>query len=140
MKDIETQKQFIELRSKGISFDSISKTINISKPTLLKWSKMFEDDINDMERIQIQEMKENMLIAKKHRLEMLSNIIKEINTEIKEQPVLLSYDKLVKLSLKIFQQLDREEYYDFKKSLLLKNKTDSEEKQQSKEDIKVEDN
>ncbi len=38
MKSHEKEK-FIQLRAKGLSFDKISKELNISKPPLLKWNE-----------------------------------------------------------------------------------------------------
>jgi hypothetical protein len=122
MKDLEIQKQFIELRSKGFSFDSISKTINVSKPVLINWAKMFETEISDLQKLELDDMKDTLLIAKKHRLELLSGMLDEIKSQMKEQPLLLSYAGLVKLSLKIIQQLDRAEYYDFKKNMIVNRK------------------
>jgi transposase len=128
MKDHEIQNQFIELKAKGHSFDTIAKSLNLGKSTLLRWNKKFEKDISDLEKIELSELKAKFLVAKKHRIELLSEMLNEIKTELKEQPVLLSYDKLVKLSLKIIQQFDCSEYYDFKKSIILnKNKENEEE-------------
>lgn len=39
MKTIDDKNQFVELRAKGYSFDKISKKLNISKSTLIEWSK-----------------------------------------------------------------------------------------------------
>ena len=136
MKDLESQKQFIEMKSKGLSFDSIAKELNLSKSTLLRWNKKFEKEILELEKIELSEIKEKLLVAKKHRIEFLSEMLGEIKTEMKEQPLLLSYDKLVKLSLKIIQQFDRSEYYDFKKSIILNNNNnDTEETEVSEETV-----
>ena len=43
--NIEKQQKFIELRAEGLSFDEIAKRVNISKPTLIKWSKELKDKI-----------------------------------------------------------------------------------------------
>ena len=40
-------QQFIELRSEGSSFRAISKELNISLPTLVKWSRQFAAEISD---------------------------------------------------------------------------------------------
>lgn len=48
---IEKQQRFIELRAEGLSFDEIAKKVNISKPTLIKWSKEFKDKIEEVTQI-----------------------------------------------------------------------------------------
>ena len=48
MKDTAQKEKFIQLRAKGLSFDKISKEINTSKPTLLKWSEELEGEIANL--------------------------------------------------------------------------------------------
>ena len=38
-------QEFIKLRARGLSFDKISKQINVSKPTLIRWSRKFSAEI-----------------------------------------------------------------------------------------------
>ena len=40
-KTNKDRTNFIELRAQGFSFEKISKELNISKPTLMKWEKHF---------------------------------------------------------------------------------------------------
>ena len=49
--NIEKQQKFIELRAEGLSFDEIAKRVNISKPTLIKWSKELKDKIDEVTQI-----------------------------------------------------------------------------------------
>ena len=49
--NIEKQQKFIELRAEGLSFDEIAKKVNISKPTLIKWSKELKDKIDEVTQI-----------------------------------------------------------------------------------------
>lgn len=52
MAATKSQKQkFISLRAEGFSFDEISKRIKISKPTLIKWGKEFENEIREIRKI-----------------------------------------------------------------------------------------
>ena len=45
MKDLQTKEKFIELRARGLSFNKIAEEIEVSKPTLLKWSSEFSEEI-----------------------------------------------------------------------------------------------
>ena len=48
MAKIEKQNKFVELRAEGMSFAEISKAINVSKPTLIKWSKELKEKIEEI--------------------------------------------------------------------------------------------
>ena len=122
MYDTETQNKFIELRSLGNTYDSISKTLNVNKSTLVEWNKMFEKDVLELKKIQFEEIKEKLLASKKHRIETFSEIFSEVKSQVKEQPVLMSYEKLVMLLMKISQYFDRSEFSDFKMSYFLNQK------------------
>ena len=45
----DKQQQFIILRAENISFDKISNDLKVSKPTLIQWSKLFQDDIKALQ-------------------------------------------------------------------------------------------
>jgi len=54
----DKQKKFILLRADGLSFDKIAKELKISKSTLIQWSRLYQDDIKDLEFISMQKIKE----------------------------------------------------------------------------------
>ncbi len=56
------KEKFIELKAFGLSFDKIAAAINVSKPTLLKWSQEFEKEIAAEEYIKAE------ALVQKHRL------------------------------------------------------------------------
>lgn len=43
-------REFIRRRAEGYSFGEISKQINVSKPTLIKWSRKFREEIATEEK------------------------------------------------------------------------------------------
>lgn len=49
MEKNSKQLKFITLRADGLSFDKIAKQLNTSKVTLIQWSKLFEEDIKDLQ-------------------------------------------------------------------------------------------
>lgn len=50
MQEMNTkQREFISLRADGLSFDKIATKLKTSKPTLIQWSKLFEDEIKDLQ-------------------------------------------------------------------------------------------
>jgi orotate phosphoribosyltransferase-like protein len=48
MKEMQCKEKFIELRSQGLSFEKISKEINVSKPTLIKWNQEYSQEISNL--------------------------------------------------------------------------------------------
>ena len=43
------QREFILLRADGISFDKIATQLKVSKASLIQWSKLFEDEIKEIQ-------------------------------------------------------------------------------------------
>lgn len=43
------QREFIILRVDGLSFDKITTKLKVSKATLVQWSKLFEDEIKEIQ-------------------------------------------------------------------------------------------
>ena len=49
MEMTKTQREFILLRADGISFDKIAIQLKVSKASLIQWSKLFEDEIKEIQ-------------------------------------------------------------------------------------------
>lgn len=45
----DKQQKFILLRADGISFDKIAIQLKVSKASLIQWSKLFEDEIKEIQ-------------------------------------------------------------------------------------------
>jgi hypothetical protein len=48
MKDEATVQKFIELRAQGVSFDRIGDQLQVSKPTLIEWSRCHQHLIQNL--------------------------------------------------------------------------------------------
>ena len=49
MEMTKQQREFILLRADGISFDKIATQLKVSKATLIQWSKLFENEIKEIQ-------------------------------------------------------------------------------------------
>ena len=80
----EKKNRFIELRSKGYSFESISKKVHVSKKTLIEWSKCLKTDIENAKA-----MIRDTYIEKFKKLNKLrSNVLNELEAmDLKKVPV-----------------------------------------------------
>ena len=74
------QEIFIRLRAEGVSFDKISEKIEVSKPTLLKWSVDYSEDITREKFYYIQEMLSEYNLHRKQRIEKLLKLLDKVNT------------------------------------------------------------
>lgn len=76
------QREFILFRADGISFDKIATKLKTSKPTLIQWSKLFEDDIKDLQFQAFIKIKESYNAKKKDRYETLLKQLEKIDDSI----------------------------------------------------------
>ncbi len=49
MEMTKQQREFILLRADGVSFDKIATKLKVSKASLIQWSKLFEDEIKEIQ-------------------------------------------------------------------------------------------
>jgi len=106
--NIEKQQKFMTLRAEGKSFDIIANKINVSKPTLIKWSKDFKNQIVELSKT----IEEQFLIEQKIKRTMRA---KKVSDELDEAYAALSktdYKNMSKKDLiitieKLEQKLDR---------------------------------
>ncbi len=76
------KEKFIELRAEGLSFDSISEKLKISKPTLLKMGAELDNEISNFRYLIYDTMLEQYKLSLKHKVEVLCKQIEKVNTEI----------------------------------------------------------
>lgn len=102
-----TQTKFILLRSDGISFDKIAKELKVSKVTLIQWSKLFEDDIKELQFLAMVEIKKQYsnTVAKRYetllqQLDKIDNAI--LNADLKEE----SLKDLIQLQQHTYSQIE----------------------------------
>ena len=102
-----TQTKFILLRSDGISFDKIAKELKVSKVTLIQWSKLFEDDIKELQFLAMVEIKKQYsnTVAKRYetllqQLDKIDNAI--LNADLREE----SLKDLIQLQQHTYSQIE----------------------------------
>ena len=85
MEMTKPQREFILLRADGISFDKIATQLKVSKGSLIQWSKLFEDEIKEIQfepPIKIKELHSfNTQSRYKTLLEQLT-IIDDVHTPV----------------------------------------------------------
>jgi hypothetical protein len=82
MNDVETQQRFVFLRSQGWSFNRIAVELNVSKPTLIKWSRQFQFEIANLRSTETEALAERIFRQRHERWEALAHQLKRLEEEI----------------------------------------------------------
>ncbi len=85
MNDDQTIKRFILLRSQGWSFNQIAAELNISKPTLIKWSRQHQFEISNLRATETEAMAERIFGARQQRWEKLAAQLRKVEEEIERR-------------------------------------------------------
>ena len=107
MKITAKQMEFITLRAENISFDKISKQLKISKTTLIQWSKLFEDNIKELQFLVMVEIKKRYSNTVAKRYETLLQQLDKIDKAILEADLLETPLKdLIQLQQHTYSQIE----------------------------------
>ena len=82
MKDQETQQRFIELRSQGWSFNRIAAELNVSKRTLINWSRKFRFELQNLRAIELEALREKLIATAEMRARALAHELTRIQIEL----------------------------------------------------------
>ena len=101
------QMEFITLRADGLSFDKIAKQLKVSKVTLIQWSKLFEDDIKELQFLAMVEIKKRYSNTVAKRYETLLQQLDKIDKAILEADLLETPLKdLIQLQQHTYSQIE----------------------------------
>ncbi|MEI6040029.1 MAG: hypothetical protein WCP93_01620 [Candidatus Berkelbacteria bacterium] len=82
MQDLTKKQQFVELRAKGKSFAKISDELEVSKTTLIDWSKDLAEEITNLKQIELESIREQYKISREHRIKLYSEQLELIRGEL----------------------------------------------------------
>lgn len=100
----DVKNQFVELRVKGLSYDKIAQELQVTKQTLINWSKEYKYDILNLRKIEKEALLDRLELSEKARLERLSEILKKAYTELISRDLSkVSTEKLYDLVLKYME-------------------------------------
>jgi len=93
-KTMEQKEQFIQLRAKGLSFDKIAEELEVSKPTLLKWSGEFLEEVAEAQFHELDNLLNEYKVHRRNRFEKNCKLLNAVYEELEKRT-----DKLQKLSV-----------------------------------------
>jgi transposase len=100
MKSRRTIEHFIELRALGKSYDEIVKKTGVSKPTLIKWGNIHNNEIEEAKRLLTKKLAEKIAVKNSELINGIAENLKRAmisktgSEEVKNKFVEKSYKRL----------------------------------------------
>jgi hypothetical protein len=108
MKDQETIQKFIELRSQGWTYARLMAELNVSKPTLINWSRKFQFQIQNLRAIELEALASKWLSTVTDHVNGLGQQLQKVEAELAGREVKdLSTAQLYGLAQKLRRQLQQ---------------------------------
>ncbi len=82
MKDQNVKEKFVELRARGWSFNRIAEELEVSKQTLINWSREFNLEIRNRRSIEYETLLEQHAMTREKRIEMVGQLLKRMTEEL----------------------------------------------------------
>ena len=106
MYDDKVVQRFIELRASGWSYDRLVTELNVSKPTLIKWSRKHQFEIQNLKAIEMEGIREKWLASVNDQVAALGAQLHRIEAEIpKRNPSDLTTSQLFFLAHALRRQI-----------------------------------
>src|ERR1051325_4764325 len=109
MHDGQVQQRFVHLRSQGCSFARIASVLNVSKQTLINFSRKFQFEIQNLRAIELEALQEQPVATREVRARALGEQLAKVQQELKKRDVAeLFTSRLYSLADSLRQQILRE--------------------------------
>ena len=106
MKDQETQQKFVDLRTQGRSFARIAEELQVSKRTLIEWSRKFQFEIQNQRAIELEALRERYVAGREEEVRQLGERLREVEAELATRQVAeLSTPRLFSLAGSLRREL-----------------------------------
>lgn len=110
MKDMSEKERFIERRAEGWSFDRIASELNLSKQTLINWSREFQLEIANLKALRLDSLRERYAVGQAKRVELFGKTLDRLDQELAKRDFdNVSTEKLSDLKLKYLGALRHED-------------------------------
>ena len=102
----ETQQKFIELRSQGWTYVRIAQELNVTKRTLITWSRKFRYDIQNQRAMELEAIHAKFLSTREERMQKLGEQLKVVQAELDKRDISeLSTPRLFSLAAQIRREI-----------------------------------
>jgi len=108
MHDDNTVQRFIELRTQGWSYARLMTELNVSKPTLIAWSRKHQFQIQNLKAIELEALGEKWLASTADRVNALGEQLRQVERELGQRNVGdLTTPQLHSLARSLRRQIER---------------------------------
>ena len=108
MKDQETVEKFIELRAQGWTYARLVTELNVSKPTLIAWSRKHQFQIQNLKVIELEALSEKWLASTTDRVNALGEQLRKVDAELAtREPAALTTPQLFALARNLRRQIEQ---------------------------------
>ena len=87
MHDSETVQRFIERRVQGWTYARLMTELNVSKPTLIAWSRKHQFQIQNLKAIELEALREKWLATTTERVNALGEQLRKVEAELAKRDV-----------------------------------------------------
>lgn len=109
MYDKTVTDRFITLRSQGMTLAKIMQELNVSKPTLIGWSRKFRFEIQNARVIELEALRDQWLNGVSDRVNGLGEQLKKAEAELaKRDLTALSTPQLFTLASALRKRIEHE--------------------------------
>jgi hypothetical protein len=81
----ETCQKFIELRAQGWSYARLMTELNVTKPTLIAWSRKHQFQIQNLKTIELEALGEKWLASVTDRVNGLGEQLRKVDAELSQR-------------------------------------------------------
>jgi hypothetical protein len=108
MHDPQTVQKFIQLRAQDWTYARLITELNVSKPTLIAWSRKHQFEINNFKAIEQEALREKWLSSTAQRVNALGEQLRKTETELNQRDLTaLTTPQLFALARSLRAQIER---------------------------------
>ena len=106
MFDKETEDQFILLRSQGMTFNDIADKLNVSRSTLMNWSRKLHFEIANQRAMNLEQLQQKYLKTCADQINALGERLRAVEAELQKRDLAdLSTASLIALADNLRKQI-----------------------------------
>jgi hypothetical protein len=108
MHDDKTVQRFIELRAQSWSYARLMTELNVTKPTLIAWSRKHQFQIQNLKAIELEALGEKWLASTTDRVNALGEQLRKVEAALSQRDVgALSTQQLYALARSLRRQISQ---------------------------------
>ena len=135
MKKEDLKIKFVELRATGYTYEKICSHLKITKPTAIKWGKLFEEEIKEQQKYLISrifseriiEEEQGILVSleqirRKRKMNLKSRLSEKIEKRLLKKLDKIFNKKIKAIHLRMNDDIVKSAFFIFDEDLIVKSR------------------